>query len=132
MTGPFIFMSQSKIREGKLEDFKRALGEMAEFVEANEPRVIAFEAYLSDDGTEVTGVQVHPDADSMAFHMQATFEKIVEFDQYLDTQSVDVYGLPNDAVLGMMKQIGEQAAGSTMAVNVRTNPVGGFTRASVG
>ena len=51
MTGPFIFMSQSKIREGKLEDFKRALREMAEFVEANEPRVVAFEAYLNDDGT---------------------------------------------------------------------------------
>jgi hypothetical protein len=79
MTGPFIFMSQSKIREGKLEDFKRALREMAEFVEANEPRVVAFEAYLNDDGTEATGVQVHPDADSMAFHMQVAFEKIAGF-----------------------------------------------------
>jgi hypothetical protein len=129
MTGPFIFMTKSKIREGKLEDFKRALREMAEFVEANEPRVVAFEAYLNDDGTEATGVQVHPDADSMAFHMQVAFEKIAGFDQYLDTQSVEVYGVPNDAVLGMMKQIGEQAfAGSTMAVSVRTNPVGGFTR----
>jgi hypothetical protein len=57
------------------------------------------------------------------------FEKIAGFDQYLDTQSVEVYGVPNDAVLGMMKQIGEQAfAGSTMTVSVRTNPVGGFTR----
>src|SRR5919106_1472847 len=125
MTGPFIFMSKSKIREGKREDFKRALREMAEFVEANEPRVVAFEAYLNDDGTEATGVQVHPDADSMAFHMQVAFAKIAGFDQYLDTQSVEVYGVPNDAVLGMMKQIGEQAfSGSTMAVSVRTNPVG--------
>lgn len=57
---------------------------MAEFVEANEPRVIAFGAYLNDDGTEVTGVQIHLDADSMANHMQVAFEKIMEFDQYLD------------------------------------------------
>jgi hypothetical protein len=28
----------------------------------------------------------------MAFHMQIAFEKIMEFDLYLDTQSVDVYG----------------------------------------
>jgi hypothetical protein len=129
MAGPFIFISQSRIRDGKLEDFKRGLREMAEFVEANEPRVIAFEAYLNDEGTEATGVQIHPDADSMAFHMQVAFEKIMEFDQYLDTQSVEVYGVPNDAVLGMMKQIGDQFSGSGMSVRVRTNPVGGFTRA---
>jgi hypothetical protein len=58
---------------------------------ANEPRVIGFEAYLSDDDTEVTGLQVHPDADSMGYHMQVAFEKIMEFDQYLDTQGVEVY-----------------------------------------
>jgi hypothetical protein len=128
MAGPFIFMSQSKIKEGGLDGFKKALGEMAEFVEANEPRVIAFEAYLSDDDTEVTGVQVHPDADSMALHMQVAFEKIMEFDQYLETQSVEVYGMPNDAVLAMMKQINDQAAGSGMALKFRNKPVGGFTR----
>ena len=128
MAGPFIFISQSRIKEGKLDDFKRGLREMTEFVEANEPRVIAFDAYLNDDSTEVTGVQIHPDADSMAFHMQVAFEKIMEFDQYLDTQSVEVYGVPNDAVLGMMKQIADQFSGSEMALRVRTNPVGGFTR----
>lgn len=129
MAGPFIFISQSRIKEGRLDDFKRGLREMAEFVEANEPRVIAFEAYINDDGTEVTGVQIHPDADSMALHMQVAFEKIVEFDQYLDTQSVEVYGVPNDAVSSMMKQIGDQFTGSEMSLRVRTNPVGGFARA---
>jgi hypothetical protein len=128
VAGPFIFISQSRIKEGRLEDFKRGLREMAEFVEANEPRVLAFEAYLNDDATEVTGVQIHPDADSMAFHMQVAFEKIMQFDQYLDTQSVEVYGVPNDAVLGMMKQIGDQFSGSEMSLRVRTNPVGGFAR----
>jgi hypothetical protein len=131
MAGPFVFISQSRVKEGKLDDFKRGLRDMAEFVEANEPRVVAFEAYLNDDETEVTGLQIHPDADSMANHMQVAFEKIMQFDQYLDTQSVEVYGVPNEAVLGMMKQIGDQFGGeSAMAIRVRTNPVGGFTRAT--
>jgi quinol monooxygenase YgiN len=129
VAGPFIFVSQSRIKEGRLDDFKRALREMAEFVETNEPRVIGFEAYLDDDETEVTGVQIHPDADSMAFHMQVAFEKIMEFDQYLDTQTVEVYGVPNEAVLGMMKQIADQFGGSGLSLRVRTNPVGGFIRA---
>lgn len=128
MAGPFIFISQSKIKEGRLDDFKRGLREMAEFIETNEPRFIAFEAYINDDDTEVTGVQIHPDADSMAFHMQIAFEKIMEFDQYLDTQSVEVYGVPNDAVSSMMKQISNQFT-TEMSLRVRTNPVGGFTRA---
>jgi hypothetical protein len=122
------FISQSRIRDGRLDDFKTALQAMAEFVETKEPRVIAFEAYLNDDDTEVTGVQIHPDADSMAFHMQIAFEKIMEFDQYLDTQSVEVYGLPNETVLGMKMQIADQYGGSGMALRTRTNPVGGFTR----
>ncbi|MDP8927953.1 MAG: hypothetical protein M3O70_05055 [Actinomycetota bacterium] len=129
MAGPFIFISQSRIKEGRLDDFKRGLRDMAAFVEANEPRVIAFEAYLSDDGTEVTGVQIHPDADAMAFHLQVAFEKIMEFDQYLDTHSVEVYGVPNDTVVGMMQQIADQYRGPEMSLRVRTNPVGGFTRA---
>ena len=128
MAGPFIFISQSRIKEGRFDDFTRALRDMAQFVEVNEPRVIAFEAYLNDDSTEVTGVQIHPDADSMAYHMQIAFEKIMEFDQYLDTQSVEVYGVPNDAVLGMMRQVGDQFE-SEMSVRVRTKPVGGFARA---
>jgi hypothetical protein len=63
----------------------------------------------------------------MAFHMQVAFEKIMAFDQYLDTRSVEVYGVPNDAVLGMMDQIADQF-GSEMSLRVRTDPVGGFIR----
>lgn len=59
MAGPFIFIRQSRIKEGRLDDFKRSR-EMAEFADTNEPRVIAFGAYINDDATEGTGVQIHP------------------------------------------------------------------------
>jgi hypothetical protein len=36
--------------------------------------------------------------------------------------------VPNEAVLGMMKQIADQFGGSGMSLRARTNPVGGFTR----
>ena len=42
-----------------------------------EPRVIAFNIYVNDEGTEVTGVQVHPDAASMEFHMQVLREDMM-------------------------------------------------------
>jgi hypothetical protein len=40
---------------------------MVEVVEANEPRLIALNSYVNEDGTEATIVQVHPDPDSMLF-----------------------------------------------------------------
>ena len=48
--------------------------------------------------------------------MQVAVEKIMEFDHYLDTQNVEVYGVPNDAVLGMMKEIADQFGGSGMSL----------------
>ena len=48
---------------------------LIDFVQANEPRLIAFNEYANEDGTEVAVVQVHPDADSMAFHMEVIAER---------------------------------------------------------
>ena len=47
-------------------------------VEANEPRLIAFHIFVNEDGTQATTIQVHPDAASMAFHMQVIGQKISE------------------------------------------------------
>jgi hypothetical protein len=67
MSEPFIFIGTHTLREGKLEGFKKACRELVEVVEANEPRLIAFNIYVNEDGTEATVVQVHPDPDSMLF-----------------------------------------------------------------
>jgi hypothetical protein len=69
MSGPFIFIATNRVKAGRLEDEKRRVPELCEFIKANGPRLISFNEYLSEDGIEVGVVQVHPDADSMAFHM---------------------------------------------------------------
>jgi hypothetical protein len=57
--------------------------------------------------TEVSIVQVHPDADSMLFHMRLLREHITsayEEEGSLDvTTSVQVYGTPSEAVLEMIR-----------------------------
>jgi hypothetical protein len=63
---PFIFIGTHRLKEGKLEAFKKSCVELAEFVESNEPRVIAFNVYGSEDGAEVSIVKAHPDAESSA------------------------------------------------------------------
>ena len=70
MVEPLIFITAITIKEGKLEDFKHYSEEKGKFVEEKVPRIIHFERYINEDGTEVTSVQIHPDEDSMAFHMR--------------------------------------------------------------
>ena len=130
MSEAFIFIGTHTIREGKLQDFRKPCGELLEVVEANAPRLIAFNFYPNEDQTEVSLVQVHPDADSMLFHMQVARDHISE--AYLSvlekTERIDVYGKPSDAVLETIKQL----AGSGVPLSVKAHHLGGFTRAKAG
>jgi hypothetical protein len=63
--------------------------------------VIAFNEYVNDDGTEVAVVQIHPDAESMAFHMEVIAERAAAaYAATVDaTTSIQVFGTPSNAVL---------------------------------
>ena len=126
MSGPFIFIATNRLKEGKLEEERKRVPALCDFVEANEPRLIAFNEYVNEEGTEVGVVQVHPDADSMEFHMNVVREQAQRaYAETLDaTTSIQVYGTPSDTVLEMLRQ----QAGSGVSLSVRRYHLGGFTR----
>jgi hypothetical protein len=126
MSGPFIFIATNRLKEGKLEEESRRVPELCDFIEANEPRLIAFNEYASEDGTEVGVVQVHPDAESMEFHMRVIAERAARaYAQTLEaTTSIQVYGEPSDAVLGMLSR----QAGAGVPLTVKRHHLGGFSR----
>jgi hypothetical protein len=126
MSGPFIFIATNRLKEGKLEEERKRVPGLCEFIEANEPRLIAFNEYANEDGTEVSVVQIHPDADSMEFHMNVVRERAERaYAETLDaTTRIEVYGTPSDTVLEMLKQ----QAGSGVSLTVRRRHLGGFTR----
>jgi hypothetical protein len=127
MSRPFIFIATNKLKEGKLEDERRRVPGLVKFIEATEPRLIAFNEYANEDGTEVSVIQVHPDADSFEFHMGAVRERAARaYAETLEaTTSIQVYGTPGESVLAMLRQ----QAGTGVALSVRPNHLGGFTRA---
>lgn len=65
MPAPFIILSDWEVKEGKVEELKRFQKELSAFIEAKEPQLIAFNAFLNEEGTEMTSIQVHSDAASM-------------------------------------------------------------------
>jgi hypothetical protein len=123
---PFIFIATNRLKPGKLADERKRVPGLVDFVEANEPQLIAFNEYASEDGTEVAVVQIHPNADSMAFHMDVIAERAAA--AYAETveatTSIQVFGMPMNAVLKML----ERQAGAGVPLIVKPSHLGGFTR----
>ena len=125
MPGPFIFVATNKVREGRLEGEKQRVPGWIKFIHSNEPRLLAFHEYLSEDGTEVEYVQLHPDTDSFENHLRVVERSGRSYTETLDgTTNIRIYGAPSKAILEMLSQ----AAGSGVPTTVMPEHLGGFTR----
>ena len=47
MSNPIVFISHNKIKEGKLEEFKRTWRDMVESMEAEKPRTLVYLGYVT-------------------------------------------------------------------------------------
>jgi hypothetical protein len=125
MSGPFIFIGTHRVKEGKLEEFRTTAIDLAEVVEEREPQLHGFNFFLNEDETEATVIQVHPDAGSMLVHMQVGAEHIKKgVEELLETREIQIYGEPNDAVLGMIEQLTQAG----VPISVKPLHLVGFTR----
>ncbi len=126
MSGPFIFIATNRLKPRKLDDERARVPGLVEFIEANEPQLLAFNEYADDEGTEVAVVQVHPDADSMAFDMEVVAERAAT--AYAETveatTNIQVFGTPSNAVLDMLRR----QAGAGVPLRVMPVHLGGFVR----
>ncbi|HLF74779.1 MAG TPA: antibiotic biosynthesis monooxygenase [Anaerolineales bacterium] len=129
MSEPLIVMSTFRVKEGKLEDFTRYYTKILEIVKANEPQIIAFHGFLNKEATEMTSMQVHPDADSMDFHMRVLRdnwdETVSNYGQMLEILKVEYFGTPPESALTMDMQ-GEYD------VHLKPYYVAGFTCSTAG
>jgi quinol monooxygenase YgiN len=104
MSEPIVFISTHRIREGKLDGFKKHIREGAESMRASKPLTVAFLAYLNQDGTEVSIVHVFRDAEAMDHHMKGVGERANRAAEFLEFQLLEVYGKPSDEVVQMMQK----------------------------
>ena len=128
MSGPFIFIATNRLKAGKLDDERTRVPGLVDFIEANEPRLIAFNEYVNEAGDEVTVVQIHPDTASMEAHMGIVRERAQEaYAETLDaTVRVQVFGQPSDAILEALRL----QAGNGVEISVNGEHLGGFTRSA--
>jgi hypothetical protein len=126
MSGPFIFIATNRLKPGMLDAESARVPGLVDFVHEHEPRVIAFNEYVNEEGTEVAVVQVHPDSASMEFHMGVIAERAAA--AYAETvertMSIQVFGAPSNAVVELL----QRQAGAGVPLNVKPYHLGGFTR----
>lgn len=128
MAEPFIYIGTTTIKPGKLEEARKSIGELVDFVETNEPRMIAFHCFLNEEGTKLTIVQVHPDVASMELHMEINAKHFTTAFDYLESSVSEQYYGAISETLGA-----ELAKWDDPNVAVTRMPVheGGFTRTNV-
>lgn len=126
MTEPIVFISRSRVRDGKLDQLRGFLADGAPTLQAAKPLTVAFLPYLSEDRRELAIVHLFADADALAAHLEGVAERSSAADEFIETLGYEIYGRPSEPVLGMMR-----AAAARTGVPLRLDPeyLTGFLRA---
>ena len=134
MSEPLIYISTWKVKEGRLEDYKQFAKQLMEIFEAKEPQLIAINIFVNEDGTEMTSIQVHPDAASMDFHMQIVNQALGEEmndwvgrADFLEPKRFEVYGTPSTKLL----EADNPAVEAGIPREIKPQLIAGFTRTTV-
>jgi hypothetical protein len=125
MPAPFVFVTTHRVGDGSLDELRTAAARYAQFVEANEPGMLAHCSYLDEDGRELSLVHVHSTAEAADLHMKAAADLIGQGVALTDGNvRIEVYGAPGPVLAQAMAA---NAANGTQ-VSVKAENLAGFAR----
>lgn len=117
MAEPLIYIDRSEVREGALEDLKRAMHGLVRLIEANEPALVLYRVYFSDDSRQMTVLHVHRDPASLAFHLDVAGPMFPTFAPYIRMLGIDIYGTPSGDVLDRLRAKAQLLGSGTVTVH---------------
>jgi hypothetical protein len=125
MLEPIVSIDWSTVRPGKLDELRVAMRALVGFVEAKEPRPLAYHVYFNEDGTRMTVLQVHPDSASIEYHMEVAGPEFAKVKDLLELSAIEVYGNASEELLGQLQTKARLLGGATLAAHELH---AGFTR----
>jgi hypothetical protein len=128
MSDAIVYVDTSVVREGALEELQAGIQELADFVAANEPRLVAYNVYFSEDGTTMTVVHVHPDSASLEYHLKVAGPMFRRLAGLVRMSSVHIYGEPSENALKQLHGKARLLGGGEVVVDALH---AGFTRVAV-
>jgi hypothetical protein len=125
MPEPIVYVDVSEIREGKHEELEAAMDHLSRFVEAHMPRVASYGFFLDESRRTMTVVALHPDSESLEFHMDEGNEEFRKFGDLIHLSRIDVYGYVSDSVRERLDRKARMLGRGTVTVHELH---AGFTR----
>jgi hypothetical protein len=98
--------------------------DLAHFVEANEPRIIAYNVYFSADGTRMSVLHVHQDLPSLDFHLKVAGPRFPPVAPLVQLRTIEVFGAVNEELVKLL-EAKTQLLGGTVIIH---NRHAGFAR----
>jgi quinol monooxygenase YgiN len=103
----FEVRARLKIREGKLEEFKRQAAEMMRLTKERDTGTLAYDWFISKDGTEVEVREAYVDPDALvdhAFHVHEAREALFAGSAY--DHRMALYGDPSPRLVELVEKVG--------------------------
>lgn len=111
MYEPFVYLSTYTVRAGHLDEALEACREVARLVETREPGMLVFQFFADDLGRQITCLQVHAEAESMANHMSVISEHLAQSGSWLESfNNAMALGQPPAVMTQWYREAGEQLA----------------------
>ncbi len=124
MFEPIVFINRNKIKEGKIEEFRKHYQENIQPIFNGKPNTLAQLGYENEEGTEFIVVRVFPNADALDQQIQGADERSKKTYEYIEPTAIEIFGTPNPSTLEKMKKI----AGAGILVSISPSYLGGFIR----
>jgi quinol monooxygenase YgiN len=105
--GQFEVRARLKIREGQLEGFKRQAAEIMRQAREKDTGTLAYDWYLSKDGTECEVREAYVDPDALvdhAFHVREARDAL--FAEFAYDHKMAFYGDPSPRLVALVDKIG--------------------------
>ena len=103
----FEVRARLKVREGKLEEFKRQAAEMMRQTREKDTRTLAYDWFLNNDGTECEVREAYEDPDGLVEHALNVREaRDALFAESAYDHRMVFYGAPSPRLAGLVDKIG--------------------------
>lgn len=126
MPQPIVYIDRSRVRPAKLAELREAISDLVALIEAKEPQLVSYGFYFDEDESTMTVVAVHPDAASLELHQEIGASAFRGFAEFIDLESIDVYGEPSERGLEQLRRKAEALGGSSEVTVHRSHE--GFAR----
>jgi quinol monooxygenase YgiN len=117
MGEPLVYVDQAEIRPGKAAELRAAIADLAALVEASEPELLSYAAFMDPDERHLNVIHVHRDAASLELHAAVAGPMFPRFMELVRLRRIDLYGRPSEAAVAALREKAALLGGAVVEVH---------------